>query len=45
MRKCLESEPVTKTLNHWIDLVFGIYNTKEKAIEKDNLFASTVYKN
>jgi hypothetical protein len=43
MRKCLECELVTVSLNHWIDLIFGVYANKKYAIKADNLFLGDLY--
>ena len=45
MRRCLESGYVTAHLNYWIDLIFGIYNRKDRGLEKMNLFSPYIYKN
>lgn len=45
MRKCLESDYVTKNINMWIDLIFGVYNQKDRAMEKNNLYISNIYIN
>ena len=43
MRKILESEYMTLDLNHWIDLIFGVYANKKYAIKADNLFLGDLY--
>lgn len=35
---------MTKKLNNWIDLIFGIYNIEDKAKLADNVFAEDVYR-
>lgn len=43
MRKILECQIVTKGLNSWIDLIFGVYAKKQYAIKADNLFLGDLY--
>lgn len=42
-RKVLESEFVSKNLNHWIDLVFGCRQDGDKAVKDCNLFHPVTY--
>ena len=42
-RSFLESFEVSENLGDWIDLIFGIYQKGEKALEKDNLFYYLTY--
>lgn len=44
MRRALESEIVTKNLNKWIDLIFGVYSKKDRGLEKANLFIDSIYR-
>lgn len=41
--KALESEYVSDHLNEWIDLIFGVYQRGELALEHDNLFYHLTY--
>ncbi|CAD8102294.1 unnamed protein product [Paramecium sonneborni] len=43
MRQALESDSVSVQLNHWIDLIFGINNNGQKAVEKANVFHYLTY--
>ncbi|EAX93633.1 Beige/BEACH domain containing protein [Trichomonas vaginalis G3] len=43
MRKALESSFVSSCLNEWIDLVWGFRRKGENALERCNVFQSTVY--
>lgn len=43
MRKELESARVSKTINDWIDLIFGYKSRGEAAIEAKNLFQPLCY--
>ncbi|XP_063224918.1 protein FAN-like isoform X2 [Bacillus rossius redtenbacheri] len=42
-REALESECVSKNLNHWIDLIFGYKQTGDEARKADNLFYYLCY--
>ena len=41
--KALESAYVSDHLNEWIDLIFGVYQRGEPALEHDNLFYHLTY--
>jgi factor associated with neutral sphingomyelinase activation len=43
LRSALESEIVSNTLNHWIDLIFGYKQRDESALEADNVYSSLRY--
>ncbi|CAD8102475.1 unnamed protein product [Paramecium sonneborni] len=43
MRQALESDAVSEQLNHWIDLIFGINNNGQKAVENLNVFHYLTY--
>ena len=42
-RSYLESFEVAEHLGDWIDLIFGIYQKGEMALQKDNLFYYLTY--
>jgi len=43
MRDALESEYVSKNLNHWIDLIFGFKQRGEEAVQNMNVFHPMSY--
>lgn len=43
LREGLESEHVSKSLHHWIDLIFGYKQRGEEAIKANNLFYHLCY--
>ncbi|CAK84680.1 unnamed protein product (macronuclear) [Paramecium tetraurelia] len=43
MRQALESDAVSSQLNHWIDLIFGINNNGQNAVENVNVFHYLTY--
>jgi hypothetical protein len=43
MRKALESDRVSESLNEWIDLVFGFKQSGPSAEEADNLYSPDLY--
>ncbi|RZF42157.1 hypothetical protein LSTR_LSTR004306 [Laodelphax striatellus] len=43
LRNALESDYVSKNLNHWIDLIFGYKQSGKNAEEADNLFYYLCY--
>jgi hypothetical protein len=43
LREQLESQRVSKYLSKWIDLIFGIHQKGESAIEKNNVFFYLTY--
>lgn len=43
LRTALESDYVSCTLNHWIDLIFGYKQRGEEAIASDNVFYHLTY--
>lgn len=42
-RKALESCYVSEKLHHWINLIFGPYNSGEEARKRDNLYHPLTY--
>ena len=42
-RKALESDIVSNHLHEWIDLIWGIRQNGEKAVESNNVFDSAMY--
>jgi hypothetical protein len=42
-RKALESDTVSKKLNHWIDLVFGYQQRDEEAVAAHNRYRDEIY--
>eukprot|EP00924_Labyrinthula_sp_SR-Ha-C_P014281 maker-scaffold_20-snap-gene-0.44-mRNA-1 protein AED:0.38 eAED:0.38 QI:0/0.5/0.4/0.6/1/1/5/909/2488 len=45
MREALESEFVSNSLHHWVDLIFGFKQRGEAALEAKNLFYYLTYPN
>ena len=43
MRKCLEEENSSRSLNNWIDLIFGYKQRGEEAIKALNCFYYLTY--
>jgi len=43
MRDALESDIVSASLHHWLDLIFGFKQTGENAVYSDNLFYHFAY--
>ncbi|CAD8172903.1 unnamed protein product [Paramecium pentaurelia] len=43
MRQALESDAVSSQLNYWIDLIFGINNNGQNAVENVNVFHYLTY--
>ena len=44
-RKALESEPVSRDINHWIDLIFGYKQRGEEAVKNLNTYYYLTYEN
>ena len=42
-REALESPFVSANLHHWIDLIFGVHQRGESALQHDNVFRHTTY--
>lgn len=45
LREKLESASVSKTLSHWVDLIFGVHQKGESAVAHNNIFFYLTYQN